>query len=215
MSLQDFLAVFFAVVFLAVVFLAGAFFAAVFLAGAFFAAVFLAGAFFAAVFFAGVFFAAVFLAAAFLAAAFVAGAFFAVRLLGRGLRRQPPSWPPPSSPAAAFFAPSRYGRAQLRQLLRAGDDRLQVGACAELRDRGLLGLDPLAGARVAHPAGVTDALLEGAEASDGDLLALGDLAGDRVEDRLEGVRCGLLAVAFVARREGARSADSCSLASLS
>jgi hypothetical protein len=50
----------------------------------------------------------------------------------------------------------RRATGQLRQLLRAGHDGLEVGAGAELRDGGLLGLDPLAGARVAHPARVAD-----------------------------------------------------------
>ena len=56
-------------------------------------------------------------------------------------------------------------------------------------------------ARVADPARVTDPLLEGAEARDGDLLALGDLAGDGVEHRLERVS-SLLAVALEASSEG-------------
>ena len=135
------------------------------------------------------------------------------------------SWPPPSW-RRAFFAgapssPGRLGRLlrgrrrllgrgacrraerQLRQLLGAGDDVLEVRAGGELRHRRLLGLDPRAGLRVAHPAGLADALLERAEAGDRDLLALGHLAGDRVEDGLQRVlrpACGSPRNARPARR---------------
>ena len=92
------------------------------------------------------------------------------------------------------------GQRQLRQLLGAGDDVLQVRAGGELRHRGLLRLDPRAGLGVAHPAGLADALLERPEARDRDLLALGHLAGDRVQDGLQRV-LGLLAVPLVTRRQ--------------
>ena len=197
---------FFAVDFFAVAFVAGAFLAAVllavlfavfFAAGAFLAvllavlvAVFLAaGAFFAAVFFVvDAFLAVDFVAADFFAAAF-AGAFFAVDFAAvvfvrrrRLLRRH---------------RALRRRERQLRQLLRAGDDRLEVRPRVELGDRRLLGLDPLAGAGVAHPACLAHSLLEGSESGDRDLLALRDLARDGVEHGLQCVCC-LLAVALVA-----------------
>jgi uncharacterized protein YjbI with pentapeptide repeats len=147
--------------FLAGAFLAGAFLAGAFLAGAFLAGAFLAGAFATAVFLAG----AAFLAGAvFLAAAFLAGAFLAGAFL-----------------AAAFLA----GAAAL-----AGDV-LQVSAGGELRHRRLLGLDPRAGLRVAHPASFAHTLLERAEARDRDLLAPGDLARDGVQNALQRLLRGL------------------------
>ena len=190
---------FFAVVFLAVDFLAAVFFVVLFLAGAFFAAVFFvvvffAGAFFAVVFLAGAFFAVVFLAVVFFAADFLAGAFFAGPSWRSSSspstsRRPRPSWPAPSPP----WRPSRQ---HLRPPSAASWRRRRRSsglAGSELRHRRLLGLDALAGLRVADPAGLADALLERAEAGDRDLLALGDLAGDRVEHGLECVG-GLLAV---------------------
>ena len=93
------------------------------------------------------------------------------------------------------------GEGQLRQLLGTGDDVLELRTGLEGRNGLLLGLDPLTRRGVAHPAGVADPLLEGAEPGDGDLLALGDLAGDGVEHRIERVS-GRLAVAFVASCEG-------------
>ena len=142
---------------------------------AFFAGAFLAGAALAVLaFFAGAFLAG----AAFAALAFFAGAaFFAVA----------------AAPAAAamvsfgsFFAPEMTF--------------LKSWPARELRDRLLLGPDPLTRRRVACVAGGPDALLEGAEAGDRDLLALRDLARDRVEDRLECVR-GSLPIAFETRGE--------------
>ena len=81
---------------------------------------------------------------------------------------------------------------ELRQLLGTRHDVLQVLAGRELRHGGRLCLDALTGARVAHHARLPDLLLEGAEARDGHLLALGHLAGDGVEDRLERVAGGPL-----------------------
>ena len=89
---------------------------------------------------------------------------------------------------------------QLRQLLRTGDDVLQVGARGELRDGRLLGLDPGTCLGVAHPARLTDALLERPEARDRDLLALRHLTGDRVQDGVQGM-LGLLAVPLVTRSQ--------------
>ena len=176
----------------------------------------------------GAFLAAVFLAGAFFAGAFLAGALLGRRLLRRRLLRRRgllgrgllgrcllrrPSWPAflagvfaadaaflRREPSPSWPAAARPRQRQLRQLLGAGDDVLEVGAGGELRHRRLLGLDALAGLRVAHPAGLADALLERAEAGDGDLLALGDLAGDRVEHGLERVR-RRLAVPLVTRGE--------------
>src|SRR5205814_443596 len=53
---------------------------------------------------------------------------------------------------------SAGSQGQLRQLLGAGHDVLQVRACGELRHRRLLGLDPRTGLRVAHPAGLASCL---------------------------------------------------------
>ena len=92
------------------------------------------------------------------------------------------------------------GQRQLRQLLGAGHDVLQVRTGGELRHRGLLRLDPRAGLGVAHPTGLADTLLERPEARDRDLLALRHLAGDRVQDGLQRM-LGLLAVPLVARRQ--------------
>ena len=78
------------------------------------------------------------------------------------------------------------------QLLGARDDVLQVLAGSEFGHLRRLGLDPLASPRVADHACVADSLLEGAEACDRDLLALGHLTADGVEDRLERVRAAFL-----------------------
>ena len=71
--------------------------------------------------------------------------------------------------------------------LGAGDDGLQLSACTELGNRGLLGLGALTRSGVAHHASRTDSPLEGTEAGDRDLLPLGHFTGDRVEHGLEGV----------------------------
>ena len=94
---------------------------------------------------------------------------FAVAFLAATWRPPRPPWrrPRPSSRRC------RRRRRSAGQLLRAGDDVLEVGAGGELRHRRLLGLDPLAGAGVAHGAGLADPLLEGAEPGDRDLLAPG------------------------------------------
>jgi len=81
------------------------------------------------------------------------------------------------------------------------DHVLELGTGTELRNRTLLGAHPLAGGRVPGVAGLLDLLLEGTESGDGDLLAASDLAGDRVEHRLQRVR-GSLPVALEARRQG-------------
>ena len=73
------------------------------------------------------------------------------------------------------------GARQRGQLLRPRDDVPQVGAGGELRNRLPLRPHLLAGLGVAHGTGLADGLLERTEPGDGDLLALGDLAGDRVE----------------------------------
>src|SRR5680860_1527957 len=52
------------------------------------------------------------------------------------------------------------GKGQLRQLLGAGDDRLQFSYRTELRDCGLLRLDAFASAGVANPPCVANTLLE-------------------------------------------------------
>ena len=185
-----FLAAVFAVAFLAGAFLAGGLLGRRLLRGAF-AVVFLAVAFLAgAAFFAvrllrrrpswpGAFFAGGLLGGAFLAGAFLAVAFFAaaVAFLAAGGAAASVSFGSFLAPETTFF---------------------RSGAGGELRHRRLLGLDPRAGLRVADPAGLADALLERAEAGDRDLLALGDLAGDRVEHGLQRVR-RRLAVPLVTR----------------
>ena len=89
------------------------------------------------------------------------------------------SWSSSSSPGQPQRPPERPGRGglerELRQLLGARDDVLQVLAGSELRHLRRLCLDPLAGPWVADHACVADSLLEGAEARDGDLLTLGHL----------------------------------------
>ena len=127
-------------------------------------------------FLAGAFFAAVDVEAVdFLAAAVLAGRLLRRRLLGRASRRRrlgrrSPAWPGVARLAAALAVPAattgdgadrrrlgHRGRGQLGELLGAGDDVLEVLAGRELRHRLLLGLHPLAGLRVADPAGVADA----------------------------------------------------------
>ena len=110
-------------------------------------------------------------------AAFLAAVFFA------GFWR--PSWQRSSSPAPPS-SPARLGtRTRPSSRRRRPLQRASASAAsshpsttafssapgAELRDRRLLRLDALASTRVAHPPGVADALLEGTEARDGDLLA--------------------------------------------
>src|SRR5680860_778152 len=93
------------------------------------------------------------------------------------------------------------GKGQLRQLLGAGDDRLQFSSRTELRDCGLFRLDALTCTGVANPPCVANALLERTKPRNGDLFAPGDLTSDCVDHRLEGVR-GAFAIAVKAGREG-------------
>ena len=140
--------------------------------------VFVAGAFFAGAFVGrapsspapsspgAVFFAAVdFVAGAFLAAArsFVGGA--GADLAGGAPSSPAPSCvaapprlpPPPRARVAAAASAGVAATVSFGSFLRPGDDGLEVGAGGELRHRLLLRLDPLAGLRVAHPAGVAHA----------------------------------------------------------
>ena len=146
------------------------------------------------------------------AAAFLAAADFLAALASRvaaafvaaAERFAAADWPGVTASAterAVFTGDCAAAERQLGQLLRPGDDVLQVGAGGELRHGLLLGLDLLTGTRVADGAGTTHALLEGAEAGDGDLLTASDLAGDGVEHRLERVS-GLLAVPLEAGSQG-------------
>src|SRR5680860_1837012 len=93
------------------------------------------------------------------------------------------------------------GKGQLRQLLGAGDDRLQFSYRTELRDCGLFRLDALTCTGVANPPCVANTLLERTKPRDGDLFAPGDLTSDGVDHRLQGVR-GAFAIAVKAGREG-------------
>ena len=129
------------------------------------------------------FLAAVFLAVVDLVAVFLAGA--------------AASWPgQPSWPAAAALASST----SFGSFLAPETTFFRSCAGRELRHRGLLRLDARPGLRVAHPASLAHALLERAEAGDRDLLALGDLAGDGVENALQRLlRC--LPVPLVTRGE--------------
>ena len=73
-----------------------------------------------------------------------------------------------------------------RETLCARHNRLELSARPERRNRRGLYLDGLAGARVARNAGGTAALLEDAEAGNGDAVALVDGAHDGVNDVLHG-----------------------------
>ena len=227
---QDLLAVFLAGDFLAVAFFAGAFLARRALLGrrssspapswrsssrsTSWPAAFLAGAFFAVVFLAG---------------DFLAPAPSWRCLLGRASSWRSPSSPSPSSPTSSrpcvFLVVAALGgrflaAAAVRDrglgaaALPADAARVSFGSflapeTTALRSAPALNFgtavflafirSPVRG--VAHPAGVADLLLEGAEPGDRDLLALGDLAGDGVEHRVERVS-GRLAVALVASRQG-------------
>src|SRR5580765_8566789 len=85
------------------------------------------------------------------------------------------------------------GQSGLRELARVGDDVLERGAGLEAGHRGLLDAHLVTRARVAAGTRGARGLLEGAEAGDADLAALGDLTNDRVEDGLKGVGGGLAA----------------------
>ena len=193
-------AVVFAGAFLAVVVLAAVVLAAVVLVAVFFAGAFLAVVVFDAVVLAGAFFAVVvvFFAVVLVAGAFFAGAFFAAA---------------PAAPAAVLAVLVALATVSFGSFLAPETTALRSAPALNFGTVVSLALmrSPVRGLRTQRAS--RDPLLEGAEACDGDLLALGHLAGDRVEHRLESVR-SLLAVAFEACRRGCRSADSCSQASL-
>ena len=170
----------------------------------FFAAAFLAGAFFAAVVFAVPSWQPSCRAvAAFLAAAFVAAV----------LAASPSSWPRRSGRGPGRSAAWQPRSGQLRQLLRPGDDRLQVSAGAELRHGGLLRLDALAGARVADPRASRTRFSNEPKPV---MATFSPLATSRV--MVSSTDSSACAAAFCCPRSGRRerrSADSCSQASLS
>ena len=196
-------------------FFAGAFLAGAFLAGAFLAGAFLAGAFLAAVFLAGAAFFAGLLgrrllgrrllgrsgllgrrllrrrpssAGAFLAGAFLAGGLLGRRrLLGRGLLGRPSSSPGPAG--CAFLAAAVAGAASVSfgSFLAPETTFFRSAPALNFGTAVFLALirSPVCGLRTQRASRTR--FSNDAEAGDRDLLALGDLAGDRVEDGLERV----------------------------
>src|SRR5665647_824771 len=73
----------------------------------------------------------------------------------------------------------------LGKLLRVGDHSTELRAGLELRHGSLLDLDARTGPRVAADPRSAKRLLEGSEAGDADLLALGNRADNDVEDFLD------------------------------
>ena len=135
--------------------------------------------------------AAVLVVAAVLVAAVLVAAVLVAAVLRVGAR---PSWrrgPGGPGGSAAAGGGAGAGGGRLGQLARVGDHRAEGGAGLELRDRGLLDLHGLTGARVAAGAGCSGGLLERAEAGDTDLAAPGHLANDDVEHGLQGLRSSL------------------------
>ena len=183
---------------------------AVFLAGAFLAAVLVA------VFFAGAFLAVVadFVAASSLAAAFLAGAFLAVdfgAVFGRGLRGRPPSSPDAFfavAPLVAALAPvAAAASVSFGSFLAPETTALRSAPALNFGMAVFLALirSPVRGLRTQRASRTR--FSKEPKPGDGDLLALRDLAGDRVDHRLQRVR-GLLAVALVA---GSESVDQLTL----
>ena len=158
--------------------------------------------------------AAVLVAAALVAAAVLVAAALVAAVLVARLGARPScvaavlvrrsSWPPCapappswrwwwSRPAARLPAAARAPAAVVLGSWRGSATTSERGAGLELRDRGLLDLHGLAGARVTAGAGGAGGLLEGAEAGDADLAAPGHLADDDVEDGLQRLCSSLLA----------------------
>ena len=113
-------------------------------------------------------------AAAFLTAAFLAGAFLATAFLAA------PSSPRPPTTPRLTAGPSDGRRCA------PDDNRLELRAGTERGHGSRLHLHGLAGARIARNASGALALLENAEAGDGDAVALVHGAHDGVDDVLDG-----------------------------
>ncbi len=127
------------------------------------------------------------------------------RLLATALARRPrpalaaqrrATWWPPAEGRAArdrLGAPACYLLPACGGLLLvAVHQGLEVGACPELRYRGLGNLDGRAGGWVPRGSGGPVGLFEDAESSDRYLVALGDRVLDGVEKCVNGLSCGLL-----------------------
>ena len=71
-----------------------------------------------------------------------------------------------------------------------GDGGLEAGASLECRNGGGRDLEHFAGLRVLAGTGGAFAGLEGAEADQGDVVALGDLGGDDLDDGINGLASG-------------------------